>query len=83
MEAPAAGRGDKIYIIAGYGEKGKRNKNTVEVYDSKTDKWADAPALPVALNHEQPLLIMEKFTLLVDILTTKFHQINCLYMIPF
>ena len=39
MESAYAAIGDKVYIIAGYGETGKRNKNSVEVYDTKTDTW--------------------------------------------
>ncbi len=51
MESAYTAVGDKIYIIAGYGETGKRNKNTVEVYDTKTDTWSNASPLPVNLNH--------------------------------
>jgi hypothetical protein len=35
MESAYTTAGDKIYVIAGYGETGKRNKNSVEVYDTK------------------------------------------------
>jgi N-acetylneuraminic acid mutarotase len=51
MESAYASVGDKIYIIAGYGETGKRNKNSVEVYDSKSNTWAAAAPVPVNLNH--------------------------------
>ncbi len=51
MESAYAAVGDKIYIIAGYGETGKRNKNTVEVYDTKTNSWSTAAPVPVNLNH--------------------------------
>ena len=36
MESAYTSLGDKIYIIGGYGETGKRNKNSVEVYDTQT-----------------------------------------------
>ena len=51
MESAYTALGDKIYIIAGYGETGKRNKNSVEVYDTKTDAWTTAAPVPVNLNH--------------------------------
>jgi len=51
MESAYTAIGDKIYIIAGYGETGKRNKNSVEVYDTKTDTWTTAAPVPVNLNH--------------------------------
>ena len=51
MESAYAAIGDKVYIIAGYGETGKRNKNSVEVYDTKTDTWTTAAPVPVNLNH--------------------------------
>ena len=51
MESAYAAVDDKIYIIAGYGETGKRNKNSVEVYDSKSDSWSSASPVPVNLNH--------------------------------
>src|SRR5215475_4176909 len=51
MESAFTSLGDKIYILAGYGETGKRNKNTVEVYDTKTDTWSNASPVPVNLNH--------------------------------
>ena len=51
MESVYTAVGDKIYIIAGYGETGKRNKNSVEVYDTKTDTWTTAASVPVNLNH--------------------------------
>ena len=53
MESAYARIDDKIYIIAGYGETGKRNKNSVEVYDAKTDTWntSGVAPLPVNVNH--------------------------------
>ena len=53
MESAYTSMGDKIYIIAGYGETGKRNKNSVEIYDTKTDSWSynDASPVPENLNH--------------------------------
>ena len=51
MESAYAAIGDKIYIIAGYGETGKRNKNSMEVYDSKANTWSNASPVPVNLNH--------------------------------
>ena len=42
MESAYTSLGDKIYIIRGYGETGKRNKNSVEVYDTKADTWSTA-----------------------------------------
>jgi hypothetical protein len=51
MESAYASVGDKIYIIAGYGETGKRNKNSLEIYDSKTNTWSTAAPVPVNLNH--------------------------------
>ena len=51
MESAYSALGDKIYIIAGYGETGKRNKNSVEIYDTKTDAWTTAAPVPVNLNH--------------------------------
>lgn len=51
MESAYTTIGDKIYIIAGYGETGKRNKNSVEVYDTKTDTWTTTAPVPVNLNH--------------------------------
>jgi N-acetylneuraminic acid mutarotase len=52
MESAYTSLGDKIYIIAGYGETGKRNKNSVEVYDTKNNTWNISTApVPVNLNH--------------------------------
>src|SRR5919197_6297339 len=47
MESAYATIDYKIYIIAGYGETGKRNKNSVEVYDAKTDTWNTTGAAPL------------------------------------
>ena len=60
MESAYASIGDKIYIIAGYGETGKRNKNSIEVYDIKTNAWSTAAPIPVNLNHAERPPIMEK-----------------------
>ncbi len=51
MESAYTAIGDNIYIISGYGETGKRNKNTVEVYNTQTDSWSIAAPVPVNLNH--------------------------------
>ena len=52
MESAYTSLGGKIYIVAGYGETGKRNKNSVEVYDSRNNTWNTAIApIPVNLNH--------------------------------
>jgi N-acetylneuraminic acid mutarotase len=51
MESAYTVLGDNIYIISGYGETGKRNKNTVEVYNTQTDSWSIAAPVPVNLNH--------------------------------
>ena len=51
MESAYTALGDNIYIISGYGETGKRNKNTVEVYNTQTDSWSIAAPVPVNLNH--------------------------------
>lgn len=48
MESAYTTAGDEIYMIAGYGETGKRNKNGVEVYDTKTDTWTSGPSMPTA-----------------------------------
>ena len=50
MESAYATIDYKIYIIAGYGETGKRNKNSVEVYDAKTDTWNTTGAAPLLVN---------------------------------
>ena len=41
MESAYAAIGDKVYIIAGYGET-EKEINSVEVYDTKTDTWTTA-----------------------------------------
>jgi N-acetylneuraminic acid mutarotase len=52
MESAYSSIDGKIYIIAGYGETGKRNKNSVEVYDAKNNSWSTSAApVPVNLNH--------------------------------
>jgi N-acetylneuraminic acid mutarotase len=53
MESAYTSIGDKIYIIAGYGETGKRNKNSVEIYDANSDSWdyKGVPPVPENLNH--------------------------------
>ena len=61
MESAYASVGDKIYIIAGYGETGKRNKNSLEVYDSKTNTWSTVYApLLVNLNHAAGSVLQRK-----------------------
>ena len=82
MESAYTAIGDKIYIIAGYGETGKRNKNSVEVYDTKTDTWTTAAPVPVNLNScSCGSFLMVKSTLLGATWTIKFHQTNCSYTI--
>src|SRR5437588_9488004 len=44
MESAYTSLGDKIYIIAGYGETGMRNKNSIEVYDTRNNTWNTAIA---------------------------------------
>ena len=52
MESAYTSLGGKIYIIAGYGETGKRNKNSVQVYDTRNNTWNTGIApTPVNLNH--------------------------------
>ncbi len=52
MESAYTSLGAKIYIVAGYGETGKRNKNSVEVYDTRNNTWnTGIPPIPVNLNH--------------------------------
>src|ERR687888_683735 len=71
MESAYARIGDKIYIIAGYGETGKRNKNSVEVYDSKTNAWSTAAPVPVNLNHAAGASYNEKIYLVGGYLDNK------------
>jgi N-acetylneuraminic acid mutarotase len=63
MESAYTEIGDKIYIIAGYGETGKRNKNSVEVCDTKTDTWTTAAPVPVNLNHAAAAALDDKIYL--------------------
>lgn len=71
MESAYAGIGDKIYIIAGYGETGKRNKNTVEVYDTKNNVWSNASPVPVNLNHAAAATYNNKIYLIGGFLDNK------------
>ena len=71
MESAYAAVGDKIYIIAGYGETGKRNKNTVEVYDTKTNSWSTAAPVPVNLNHAAAATYNNKIYLVGGFLDNK------------
>ncbi|MGC2599337.1 MAG: kelch repeat-containing protein [Nitrososphaeraceae archaeon] len=71
MESAYAAIGDKIYIIAGYGETGKRNKNSVEVYDTKTNSWSNASPVPVNLNHAAAATYNNKIYLVGGFLDNK------------
>jgi N-acetylneuraminic acid mutarotase len=52
MESAYASLDGKIYIIAGYGETGMRNKNSVEVYNTNNNTWNTSTApVPTNLNH--------------------------------
>ena len=71
MESAYTSVGDKIYIIAGYGETGKRNKNSVEVYDTKTDSWSTAAPVPENLNHASAATLNGKIYLVGGFLDDK------------
>src|SRR5262249_18784505 len=49
-ELSAAVLDGKVFVLAGYDEKGASTA-TVEVYDPRTDSWRSAAPLPVATNH--------------------------------
>lgn len=75
MESAYTVVGDKIYIIAGCGETGKRNKSSVEVYDTKTDTWTTAAPLPVNLNHAAAAALDGKIYLVITSTTRYIRQI--------
>ena len=82
MESAYTSVGDKIYIIAGYGETGKRNKNSVEVYDTKTDSWSTAAPVPANLNHASAATLNGKIYLVGGSLMIRFRQTNSSYTTP-
>jgi Kelch motif len=82
MESAYTSIGDKIYIIAGYGETGKRNKNSVEVYDSKNNTWTtSATPIPVDLNHAAAASYNGKIYVVGGYLDNKIPPTDSLFMI--
>jgi N-acetylneuraminic acid mutarotase len=45
-----------IYVMGGYGGD-RKNSDIVQVYDSRTDSWANGPSLPMPIHHAMPAVV--------------------------